>query len=56
MIDNYKQLKVLLVYGSTWIAWGAVAQAQVGAFSISISFSVVLSLGTSLFTLIALAP
>lgn len=47
---------MLLIYGVTWLAWGAVAESQIGAYSISFSFSVVLSLGTSLFTLVALAP
>ena len=56
MFDNLNQLKVILVYGVTWLAWGAVAESQIGAYSISFSFTVVLSLGTSLFTLLALAP
>ena len=56
MLDNYKQLKVLVIYGVTWLAWGAVAQSQINAYSISLSLAVVLSLGTSLVTLLALAP
>lgn len=47
---------MLLIYGVTWLAWGAVAQSQINAYSISLSLAVVLSLGTSLVTLLALAP
>ena len=47
---------MVVIYGVTWLAWGAVAESQIDAYSISLSFSVVLSLGTSLFTLLALSP
>jgi hypothetical protein len=46
----------LFLYGLTWLAWGAVAQSQIGAYSLSFSLALLLSLGTSLFTLVALGP
>lgn len=40
----------------TWLVWGTIASTQINAYSLSLSFAVVLTLGTSIFTLIALAP
>ena len=50
------KFRVLLIYGVTWLGWGAVAQSQINAYSISLSLAAVLSLFTSLVTLLAYAP
>lgn len=47
---------MLVQYGLTWLAWGTIAHSQINAYSMSVSFAVILTLGTSIFTLLALAP
>jgi hypothetical protein len=47
---------VLLQYGLTWLAWGTIAHSQINAYNMAISFAVILTLGTSFFALLMLAP